>query len=460
MALIKSISGIRGTIGGKPGESLSPVDIVKFTAAFGTWLQRRHNKRSLNIIVGRDARKSGMMVNSLVITTMQSLGINVTDLGLATTPTVELAVTGTNSNGGVIITASHNPSEWNALKLLNEEGEFLSNQDGFDVLALAKTEDFQFVSSDLSGIIKYDDTWGEKHIDKVLALELVDQKAIKSAGFSIAIDCINSVGGQVLPLLLRALGVNNIIELNTNPDGNFAHNPEPLPENLKSIAELVVLKSADLGFVVDPDVDRLSIVCENGEFFGEEYTLVAISDYILKHTPGSTVSNLSSTRALRDITEVHGCKYYSSSVGEVNVVSEMKKRGAIIGGEGNGGVIYPVLHYGRDALAGIALFLSHLAKSNMKCSALRKLYPDYIMAKKKITLDPAIEFNLIVEAVKAKFHGYITDERDGLWIDVTTGWVQIRKSNTEPVIRIYSEGRTRHEAEEIASKVIGIVKNL
>jgi phosphomannomutase len=459
MALVKSISGIRGTIGGKPGESLSPVDIVKFTAAFGTCLQRRHKKEGLKVIVGRDARKSGNMVNNLVITTLRSLGISVTDLGMATTPTVELAVTGTKAEGGIIITASHNPAEWNALKMLNEEGEFLSSQDALKVLEIASGEDFNFVSNDFTGSLKYDDTWGKKHIDQILALNLVALNEIKAAGFKVAIDCINSVGGTILPQLLRLLGVSKIIELNTTPDGNFAHNPEPLPENLISIAELVVKERADIGFVVDPDVDRLAIVCEDGAMFGEEYTLVAISDYILGNTPGSTVSNLSSTRALRDITRKYGCKYYSSAVGEVNVVEEMKKRDAVIGGEGNGGIIYPVLHYGRDALAGIALFLSHLAKSNMKCSSLRQLYPQYFIVKKKLALAPEKEFSKIIYAVKNHFHDHIIDERDGLWIEHQNGWVQIRKSNTEPIIRIYAEGRTNREADDLANIVIGIVKN-
>jgi phosphomannomutase len=458
MALIKSISGIRGTIGGKPGECLSPVDIVKFTAAFGTWVQARHKKSGLKVIVGRDARKSGPMVNSLIVTTLRSLGINVVDLGLATTPTVEMAVTGTKADGGIIITASHNPAEWNAMKLLNEKGEFLSASDGMTVLEIAANEDFNFISNDLTGSLQADDTWGKKHIDMILALKLVDTKAIKASGFSVAIDCINSVGGLILPGLLNALGVERVLELNTKPDGNFAHNPEPLPDNLKDIAEFVVNGKADVGFVVDPDVDRLAIVCEDGNMFGEEYTLVSVSDYILKSTPGNTVSNLSSTKALRDITEGYGCKHYSASVGEVNVVEEMKKRNAVIGGEGNGGVIYPELHYGRDALVGIALFLSHLAKSKMRCSSLRKTYPGYVIAKKKLSLDPAIEFSSISAAVKDHFKGHLIDERDGLWIDDGNGWVQIRKSNTEPIMRIYAEGRTTEEADDLAEKVIAIVK--
>lgn len=460
MALIKSISGIRGTIGGKPGESLSPVDIVKFAAAFGIWLQRRHNKEGLRVIVGRDARKSGSMVNNFVITTLRSLGISVTDLGLATTPTVEVAVKGSNADGGIIITASHNPGEWNALKLLNEEGEFLSADDGMKVLEIAAAEDFDFVGVDSTGSLEYDDTWTKKHIDQVLGLALVSAGEIKAAGFTVAIDCINSVGGIVLPQLLRSLGVDRIVELNTTPDGNFAHTPEPLPENLKDIAELVVKTEADIGIVVDPDVDRLAIICEDGSMFGEEYTLVAVSDYILKSTPGSTVSNLSSTKALRDVTLGYGCRHYSSAVGEVNVVEEMKRRGAVIGGEGNGGVIYPALHYGRDALAGIALFLSFLAKSKITCSSLRRLYPQYVIAKKKLTLSPSAEFSIIAAAIKEHYSGHTFDERDGLWFEHQGGWVQIRKSNTEPVIRIYAEGNTQQAADELADSVIGIVKKL
>jgi phosphomannomutase len=460
MALIKSISGIRGTIGGKPGESLTPVDIVKFTAAYGIWLQRRHNKKNLKVIVGRDARRSGSMVNNFVTTTLRSLGISVTDLGLATTPTVEVAVTGTKSDGGIIITASHNPGEWNALKLLNEEGEFLSAGAGMKVLEIAAKEDFDFADVGSSGAIEFDSTWTQKHIDQVIGLDLVSVKDIKAAGFTVAIDCINSVGGIVIPHLLRSLGVEKIVELNTTPDGHFAHTPEPLPENLKDISELVVKAGADIGFVVDPDVDRLAIICEDGSMFGEEYTLVAVSDYILKHTSGHTVSNLSSTKALRDVTEGYGYHHYSSAVGEVNVVEEMKKRGAVIGGEGNGGVIYPALHYGRDALVGIALFLSHLAKSKMKVSALRQLYPQYVIAKKKLTLAPDTEFSEISGAIKKHFSDHSFDERDGLWFEHQGGWVQIRKSNTEPIMRIYAEGKTLQEANDLAEAVITIVKKL
>ena len=460
MALIKSISGIRGTIGGKPGENLTPVDIVKFSSAFGTWLQKRHNKRELKVVIGRDARKSGSMVNGLIITSLRNLGINVIDLGMATTPTVEMAVTGTHADGGIIITASHNPAQWNALKLLNEEGEFLSSPDGTKVLEIADSEDFYYVSTDFAGSLVYDDTWGRKHINKILALDLVDVKAIKNTDFKVAIDCINSVGGIILPELLKSLGVNKIVELNTTPDGNFAHIPEPLPENLKDISALVIKEKADVGFVVDPDVDRLAIVCENGAMFGEEYTLVSVADYILRSTPGSTVSNLSSTKALKDISEKYGCKHFSASVGEVNVVEEMKIRNAVIGGEGNGGVIYPELHYGRDALVGIALFLSHLAKSKMKCTALRQAYPQYVIAKKKLAIKADCDFSKIINAVRSHFPDHRTDERDGLWIEHQNGWFQIRKSNTEPLIRIYAEGATEKEADDLSNSVIEIVKNL
>jgi phosphomannomutase len=458
MALIKSISGIRGTIGGKPGENLTPVDIVKFAAAFGTWVIQRHKKPGITVVVGRDARRSGAMVNSLIISTLRGLGINVTDLGLATTPTVEMAVTGTAAEGGIIITASHNPAEWNALKLLDEEGEFLSDADGTQVLRIAEMEEFDFAKNGMEGTLVSDESWGEKHISGIKELELVDPDAIAAADLTVAIDCINSVGGIILPKLLNSLGVKRIVELNTVPDGNFAHNPEPLPSNLKDISGLVVKSGADIGFVVDPDVDRLAIVCEDGTMFGEEYTLVAVSDYVLGKTPGNTVSNLSSTKALKDVTEKYGCHHFSSAVGEVNVVEEMKNRHAVIGGEGNGGVIYPALHYGRDALAGIALFLSHLAKSGKKVSGLRQLYPDYVIAKKKLSLSSGDDFRKITDAVKSNFPGHRTDERDGLWIDHPSGWVQIRKSNTEPIMRIYAEGRTAEEADKLADTVIEIVK--
>jgi len=457
MTLIKSISGIRGTIGGRSGDNLTPVDIVKFSAAFGSWIKSR-NKNAQHIVVGRDARISGPVVSSLVISTLQSMGISVTDLGLATTPTVELAVTGTGAAGGIIVTASHNPSQWNALKLLNEKGEFLSAKDGEDVLEIADNESFEFVEAGYEGKLITDHSWDQKHIDMVLKLDLVDRAAIEKAQFRVAVDCVNSVGGIIIPQLLKALGVKSVIELNTSPDGKFAHNPEPLPENLTDISELVLREKADLGFVVDPDVDRLAVICEDGTMFGEEYTLVSVSDYILQNTPGSTVSNMSSTRALKDVTEKYGCRYFAAAVGEVNVVEEMKARKAVIGGEGNGGIIYPALHYGRDALAGIGLFLTHLAKNNSKCSSLRRKYPDYVIAKKKLVLEPGSDFNKILEAVREEFSDMIIDERDGMRVDLPDGWFQIRKSNTEPVMRIYAEKKTHQDAEALAAKVISIVK--
>lgn len=460
MPLIKSISGIRGTIGGKPGSGLTPPDVVRFSAAYGTWLAKRTNRPDIKIVIGRDARRSGSLVTSLVINTIRSLGIGVTDLGMATTPTVELAVTGTKSDGGIIVTASHNPAEWNALKLLNEKGEFLSAGDGNDVLDIAAGEDFSFAGLESLGFLVSDSSWNRKHIDLVLGMKLVDRKTIAAAGFSVAVDCVNSVGGNIIPDLLRELGVSRIIELNTKADGFFAHNPEPLPKNLTDIAELVIREKADVGFVVDPDVDRLAIICEDGSMFGEEYTLVAVSDYVLQHTPGNTASNLSSTRALKDITEKYGKKYFSAAVGEVNVVEEMKKREAVIGGEGNGGVIYPELHYGRDALVGIALFLTHLASKRLTVSRLRKLYPDYVIAKKKLDLPEGVDFSLILREVKSSFSGHETDERDGLRIEHPDGWVQVRKSNTEPVIRIYAEGRTSQEAESLADGIISIIKKI
>jgi phosphomannomutase len=460
MSLIKSISGIRGTIGGRPGEGLTPVDIVKFASAYGTWLGRRHKGKKLMVVIGRDARRSGSMVSSLVSTTLRSLGIDVTDIGLASTPTVEMAVTGTGSHGGIIITASHNPAEWNALKLLNERGEFLSGADGTELLKIAEAEDFNYAPLDDNGSYVHDDSWGSIHIEQVLALDLVDREAINAADFTVAIDCVNSVGGIIVPALLKSLGVSRIIELNTTPDGHFAHNPEPLPANLTEISSLTARSGADVGFVVDPDVDRLAIICEDGSMFGEEYTLVAVADYILASKPGNTVSNLSSTRALKDVTEKRGGQYFTAAVGEVNVVEEMKKRGAVIGGEGNGGVIYPEIHYGRDAIAGIALFLSHLAQSRMKCSELRRTYPDYFMAKKRLDLPEGVNFSSILDSVRDHFSGHEIDERDGMRIEHGNGWVQIRKSNTEPIMRIYSEGPTPEGAENLADRVIGIVKKV
>ncbi len=460
MTLIKSISGIRGTTGGTPGENLTPVDIVKFTAAYGTWVRQRNAGKSLKVIVGRDARRSGAMISSMVITTLRGMGINVTDLGMATTPTVEIAVMDTDASGGIIITASHNPEQWNALKLLNENGEFLSATEGGKILELADEEKFEFVSTDNEGSLGSDNTWRKKHINKILKLDLVDVAAIKKAELTVAVDCINSVGVIVLPSLLNSLGVKKVIGLNMVPNGRFAHNPEPLPDNLKEISLLVSRENADIGFAVDPDVDRLAVICEDGAMFGEEYTLVAVSDYILRNTPGNTVSNMSSTKALKDITEKYGCTYFSSPVGEVNVVNEMKRRKAVIGGEGNGGVIYPQLHYGRDALVGIALILSHLALSKMTCSELRKQYPDYVIAKKKLELKPDTDFNNIINVVRKEFPESKIDDRDGLKIETSSGWIQLRKSNTEPIMRIYAESDSIQEADKLADKIIAIVNKL
>lgn len=457
MTLIKSISGIRGTIGGRPGDNLTPVDIVKFTAAFASWIRAGGND-SPGIVIGRDARISGPLVSSLVSDTLRSMGINVRDLGLASTPTVEMAVAGTGADGGIIVTASHNPAQWNALKLLNARGEFIGEAEGEEILRLAAAEDFEFAAAGREGRYVTDDSWNGKHIDQILRLDLVDVKAIEKAGFTVAVDCVNSVGGIIVPQLLKALGIKSVIELNTTPDGIFPHNPEPLPENLGEISALVADRKADLGLVVDPDVDRLAIICEDGSMFGEEYTLVAVADFILRSTPGSTVSNLSSTRALKDVTEKHGCRYFSSPVGEVHVVEEMKARNAVIGGEGNGGIIYPALHYGRDALAGIALFLTHLALSGMKCSELRGTYPSYWIAKKKLELDPQSDLSHILQSVRNHFSGMETDERDGLRIDLPDGWFHLRKSNTEPVMRIYAEGRSEDDARLLAERVISIVK--
>ena len=459
MALIKSISGIRGTIGGKPGDSLTPIDIVKFASAYGTWLRRR-GRGPLRVVTGRDARVSGPMVAALVNSSLRSVGIDVIDAGLATTPTVEVAVTGLGAGGGIILTASHNPAQWNALKLLNEDGEFLSDADGREVLALAEAEDFDYVTYDRLGTETGDDSWTEKHIRMVTGMTLTDCDAIRKAGFTVAVDAVSSVGGIAIPALLRALGVRKVIELYCEPTGLFPHNPEPLPEHLSDISRTVKESGAHLGFVVDPDVDRLAIICEDGSMFGEEYTLVSVADYVLSHVKGPTVSNMSSTRALRDVTESHGCSYTSAPVGEVNVVAEMKRTGAVIGGEGNGGVIYPALHYGRDALAGIALFLTHLAKQGVRCSELRKKYPDYYIAKKKIDLPGRIEMEELREKLFMAYPEADCDTRDGIKLDLPTGWVQIRKSNTEPIMRIYAEERTMEQAEKLAADVTAIVKNL
>ena len=460
MTLIKSISGIRGTIGGQPNEGLTPLDIVKFTSAFGSWIKKRNNNEKCKIVIGRDARISGEMVQHLVVGTLQGLGIDVLDLDLSTTPTVEVAVPMEKAHAGIILTASHNPKQWNALKLLNEKGEFISAKDGEEVLEMAENSSFSYAEVDDLGAYKKDDTYLQKHIDAVLNLPLVDVDLIKSANFKVAIDCVNSTGGIFLPALLKALGVNNVLELYCTPNGVFPHNPEPLPENLTEISAQIKAQKAEVGFVVDPDVDRLAIVCENGEMFGEEYTLVAIADYVIKNTPGNTVSNLSSTRALRDVTEQNGNTYFASAVGEVNVVEMMKAQNAIIGGEGNGGIIYPEIHYGRDALVGIALFLTHLAKSKMSCSALRASYPNYFISKNKIELTPQINVDEILGKMEEKYKNENINNIDGVKIDFPTEWVHLRKSNTEPIIRIYAESTSIENADALANKIITDIKEM
>lgn len=461
MTLIKSISGIRGTIGGTPEEGLNPLAIVKFVAAYATFIRKNTKITTNKIVVGRDARISGPMVKQVVLGTLTGMGFDVVDIDLATTPTTELAVTMEGACGGIILTASHNPKQWNALKLLNEKGEFLNAAEGAEVLALAEKEDFQFADVDHLGKVITDTSYIQKHIDAVLELDLVDVDAIRAANFKVAVDCVNSVGGIAIPALLKALGVEQIVELNCEPTGHFAHNPEPLPENLTAISELIKKERADVGFVVDPDVDRLAIVCENGEMFVEEYTLVAVADYVLSHTPGNTVSNLSSSRALRDVTRRYaGCEYNASAVGEVNVVAKMKATHAIIGGEGNGGVIYPASHYGRDALVGIALFLSHLAKKNMRVSELRSTYPTYYISKQKVQLTPEINVDAVLSKVKEQFAAYDITDIDGVKIDFPDKWVHLRKSNTEPIIRIYSEAHTMQEAEELGDNLIQIIHEM
>lgn len=460
MTLIKSISGIRGTIGGRPGEGLSPIDVVRFTSAYGMWLKQKSGKSRPKVVVGRDARISGEMVKSLVVASLQGLGIDVIHLGLATTPTTELAVIHHKADGGIILTASHNPKQWNALKLLNEKGEFLNACDGETVLRIAENEAFVYADVDVLGHVTEDPDFLQLHIEDVLLLDLVDVEAIAKANFKVAIDCVNSVGGIALPELLKALGVTNILELYCEPNGEFPHNPEPLPEHLTEISELIRKEKADVGFVVDPDVDRLAIINEDGTMFGEEYTLVAVADYILSHTPGNTVSNLSSTRALRDVTQKHGGSYKASAVGEVNVVEMMKSTGAVIGGEGNGGVIYPASHYGRDALVGIALFLSHLAKKGVKCSQLRQEYPWYFMSKNKIELTAGIDVDAILEKVKVLYSKEKVTDIDGVKIDFSNSWVHLRKSNTEPIIRIYSEAESSEAADSLARDIINVIKSM
>lgn len=457
MTLIKSISGIRGTIGGHSGDGLSPLDIVKFTAAFAQWTAQQSKADRVRIVVGRDARISGNMVRDLVVGTLVGMGIDTVDIGLATTPTTEIAVTGEKADGGIILTASHNPRQWNALKLLNDKGEFLTAADGAQVLQIADKGDFVFADIDQIGTVTQKD-YTDTHIDKVLALKLVDPKVIEQANFSVAIDCVNSVGGIVLPKLLKKLGIKNIIELFTTPDGNFGHNPEPIPENLTEISDTMKKCKADVGFVVDPDVDRLAIINEDGSMFGEEYTIVAVSDYVLSHTPGNTVSNLSSSRALADVTKKHGGCYNAAAVGEVNVTTKMRETGAIIGGEGNGGVIYPESHYGRDALVGIALFLTHLAQQKMTCSQLKATYPQYFISKNKIQLSDGIDVDDILAQVKEKYADERINDIDGVKIDFAESWVHLRKSNTEPIIRIYAEAHTENEAAALAEKIIDDIK--
>lgn len=460
MTLIKSISGIRGTIGGKPGEGLSPIDIVKFTSAFIAFLKKDSSTQNLQIVIGRDGRISGDMVSKLVAGSLMGMGVDVIDGGLSTTPTIEMAVIDTGADGGIIITASHNPEHWNALKLLNSKGEFISAADGVEVLAIAEKGQYEFSQVNKLGKYRMDDTLISMHINKILDLNLIDIEAIKKANFHVAIDCVNSTGGIAIPQLLNQLGVSKIDELYCVPSGRFPHNPEPLPQNLSEISEVVKKNKADVGFVVDPDVDRLAIITENGDMFGEEYTLVAIADYILQHSGGNTVSNLSSTRALRDVTEKLGGNYFASAVGEVNVVEMMKAKKAVIGGEGNGGVIYPELHLGRDALVGIALFLTYLAKSGKKCSELRNSYPNYFISKNKIELNPSINVDSVLNDIKTKYKNNPVNTIDGVRIEFDSEWVHLRKSNTEPIIRIYSESDSETKAEHLARKIMEDIKDI
>jgi len=459
VTLIKSISGIRGTIGGSPGEALTPVDIVKFAAAFGTWIKSHNGKK---VIIGRDARPSGEMVSQLVASTLKGLGLHVIDLGLSTTPTVELAVVNEKAGGGIILTASHNPVQWNALKLLNDKGEFISGADGAEVLALAEAEQFDFAPVEKLGTYTINDSYIQKHIALILKHKLVDVKAIQNAKFKIAVDAVNSTGGIAVPKLLKALGVKKVVKLYCEPTGKFPHNPEPLPEHLKVISNTVKKQKCDLGIVVDPDVDRLALIQEDGKAFGEEYTLVAVADYILSKRKGNTVSNLSSTRALRDVTEKRNGNYFAAAVGEVNVVTKMKETNAVIGGEGNGGIIVPDFHYGRDALIGIALFLTHLAKSKLKASELRKTYPAYFISKNKIELTPQINVDQVLEKVKQKYAAEKINTIDGVKIDFEREkeWVHLRKSNTEPIIRIYAESQNEKKADELAQRIINDIKNI
>lgn len=460
MALIKSISGFRGTIGGKVGEGLSPIDTVKFTAAFAAFIKELYGKEKITIVLGRDARVSGEMVSHLVVGTLMGMGVDVIDTGLSTTPTVEVAVTDLKADAGIILTASHNPMQWNALKFLNNKGEFISASEGKRVLEIADDDNYDFAQVEHLGKYTTDDTTVDKHIEKVLALELVDVEAIKNAGFRVAFDAVCSTGGFVLNKLLKALGVKEIVALNEEPTGVFPHNPEPLPENITQICNEVVAKKCDVGFIVDPDVDRLAIVSEDGTPFVEEYSLVSIADYVLKHTPGATVSNMSSTRALRDVTEAKNQQYFASAVGEVNVVEMMKKHNAVIGGEGNGGIIYPAIHYGRDALVGIALFLTLLAKSKMTCSQLRATYPNYEISKNKMELTKEMNVDSILEQMAEKYKDYEVSTIDGVKINIEKEWVHLRKSNTEPIIRVYSESKDLDSANKLAQKIINEIKEI
>lgn len=460
MALIKSISGIRGTIGGKPGETLSPLDVVKFTAAYGSWLIEKTGNRK--VVIGRDGRISGPLIQSIVVSTLNALGIDVVDLGLSTTPTVEVAVVMEKAGGGIILTASHNPKEWNALKLLNSKGEFISGPDGKEVLEIAAAENFSFAPVDKLGTVREDETYLQKHIEAITSLNLVDIAAIKARNFKIVVDAVNSTGAIFVPEMLRALGVQSehIIVINGEVNGKFAHNPEPLPENLGELSNMVRKSGADMGIAVDPDVDRLCFVCEDGSMFGEEYTLVAVADYVLSRQPGNTVSNMSSTRALKDITLKHGGQYYPSAVGEVNVVTRMKEVNAVIGGEGNGGIILPALHYGRDALVGIALFLTHLSKAQKSIKQLRRTYPDYFISKNKLELEPGVDVKEVFEKIKTKYKSHPVNTEDGLKIEFDNDWVHLRTSNTEPIIRIYAESSFESTANNIALRLMQDIREL
>ena len=460
MTLIKSISGIRGTIGGSPGENLTPIDIVESVSAYGYWLKEKFKNKNLKVVIGRDARLSGEMVENLCIGTLQSLGINIINLGLSTTPTVEFAVPREKAQGGIILTASHNPKQWNALKLLNDKGEFISEKDGEKLLDIIRNNKTSYNDVDTLGEVTPISNYMDMHIEHILQLDGVEINEIKKANFKIVIDAVNSTGGIALPKLLKALGCQNVIELYCEPNGQFPHNPEPLPAHLEKLSETVTNEKADLGIVVDPDVDRLAFVCENGKVFGEEYTLVAVSDHILSRSPGNTVSNLSSTRALRDVTEKHGGKYFASAVGEVNVVNMMKEKNAVIGGEGNGGVIYPSSHYGRDALVGIALFLTHLAKKKMSMSELRASYPNYVISKNKVELTPTTDIDLLVSKISKKYSHVEQNVIDGLKLEFEEEWVHLRKSNTEPIIRIYAESKDVEKADTLASRFVEEVKSL